>query len=130
MSKFVCPECGHSSEYDEWEDSARCESCGFEPPAGNEMRQHLREGGRSSGGAPGQGASISQERTGLTRYLPASGREFFSGLAWGVLAFAIIMFISSRLDWSGSFARCLGLSLPVLTTFGVWGLYARREHPG
>lgn len=94
------------------------------------MRQFLREGGESTGDEGGRVSSISRERTGLTRFLPATGRAFLTGLAWGVLVFAVIMLISARLEWSGSVARCLGLSLPVLTTFGVWQLYARREHPG
>lgn len=94
------------------------------------MRQFLRVGDESAGDAGEPGASIGRERTGLTRFLPASGREFLTGLAWGLLAFAVIMLISARLEWSGSVARCLGLSLPVLITFGVWQLYARREQPG
>ncbi len=130
MSTFVCPECGHSTEYDEWDDSARCTSCGFEPPTGDEMRGLLRQGGGSTGDAGGQVASNGRKRTGLARFLPASGRAFLSGLAWGALVFAVIMLISARLEWSGSVARCLGLSLPVLTTFGVWQFYARQEHPG
>ena len=130
MSNFICPECGHKSEYDEWKVSARCDSCGFEPPAGDEMIQLLREGDGSSSEAGERAAIRDREPTGLTRFLPASGRSFLTGLAWGVLAFAVVMLVSARLEWSGSVARCLGLSLPVLTTFGAWQLYARREHPG
>lgn len=90
------------------------------------MGSLLMEGGRSTSDAGDQVAIHNRERTGLTRFLPVSGREFLTGLAWGVLAFAVIMLVSARLEWSGSFARCLGLLLPVLTTFGVWQMYARR----
>lgn len=129
MSNFVCPECGQSSEYDEWNDSAQCANCGFEPPAGEEMRHFLQEQTGSSDNAGMGIARNGRQRTGITRFLPDSGREFLTGLAWGILTFAVIMFISARLEWSGSVARCLGLSLPVLTTFAVWQLYARREFP-
>ena len=130
MSTFVCPECGQSSDYDEWDDSARCVSCGFEPPAGDDMGQFIREQGKISGDVGGPKTKNGRQRAGITRYLPESGRVFLTGLAWGILTFAVIMLISARLEWSGSVARCLGLSLPLLTTFGVWQLYASREYPG
>lgn len=127
MSTFVCPECGHSNEYDEWSDSARCSQCGFEPPAGEDMQPYLQEQNGPQTAAIRREDDPESERSQITGFLPKSGRSFITGLVWGVLAFAIVMFISSRLAWSASVARCLGIALPVLTTFVVWKIHARRE---
>lgn len=67
------------------------------------------------------------ERTRLTRFLPADGRSFLAGLAWGAFVFAAIMLLSSALQIPGDAARCLGLSLPFFTTFAVWRWMAWRE---
>ncbi|MBN1955472.1 MAG: hypothetical protein JW900_10535 [Anaerolineae bacterium] len=32
MQTFLCPACGHSSTYDPWVESARCDNCGYTPP--------------------------------------------------------------------------------------------------
>ncbi len=127
MSTFSCPECGHRSEYDEWAGAARCPQCGFEPPVGEEMGLSLSQQSRSSETSERQKPSVGDKRSGLTRFLPQSGRTFITGLAWGLLTFALLMFISSWLAWSSSLARCLGITLPVLTIFVVWRLAARRE---
>ena len=67
------------------------------------------------------------ERTRLTRFLPADGRSFLAGLAWGALVFAAIMLLGSVLRLPGDAVRCLGLSLPFFTTFAVWRWMAWRE---
>jgi len=128
MSAFVCPQCGHSNEYDPWTEQAQCQQCGFTPPAGQEMLPYLQEQ------APDleQREALSPdpvvtERTRLTRFLPTDGRSFLAGLAWGVFVFAAIMLLSSAFSLPGDFARCLGLLLPFLTTFAVWRWQARRE---
>jgi len=127
MSIFVCPECGHSSEFDEWGESAVCPNCGYEPPQGEEMQQILLEKEHGAGEGVVQPEASSDQDSILARFLPSTGRTFLTGLAYGVLVFAIVMLIASRLAWSGSLARCLGIALPVLTTFVVWRIYAQRE---
>jgi len=82
--------------------------------------------------APEQAATPATEqppvkRTRLTRFLPAGGRSFLSGLAWGLFVFAAIMLLGSALRLPGDVVRCLGLLLPFLTTFAVWRWQAWRE---
>lgn len=127
MSKFVCPECGQSSEFDEWGESAVCPNCGYEPPQGEEMQRLILENEQVAGEGAMQPAATVRRDSILARFLPSTGRTFIMGLAYGLLAFAIVMLIASRLAWSGSLARCLGITLPVLTTFIVWRFYAQRE---
>jgi hypothetical protein len=127
MSQFVCPECGHSSEFDEWGESAVCPNCGYEPPQGEAMQRLLLEDEPRAGEGAEQPAASDRRGSILARFLPSTGRTFFTGLAYGVLAFAIVMLLASRLDLSGSVARCLGITLPVVTAFIVWRLYAQRE---
>jgi DNA-directed RNA polymerase subunit RPC12/RpoP len=38
MQMFLCPQCGHKSEYDPWKGSARCPKCGYEPAEGAPIR--------------------------------------------------------------------------------------------
>ena len=38
MQTFICPECGHTSTYDPWAETARCSKCGHTPPSGIRMR--------------------------------------------------------------------------------------------
>ena len=127
MSNFICPECGHSSEFDEWDNSAVCPKCGYEPPQGAEMQELLVEQGQEVDGGAVQPTDGGRQESIVARFLPANGRSFLTGLAWGVFAFAIVMLVASRLQWSDSVARCMGITLPVLTTFVIWRLYARRE---
>ena len=34
MQMFLCPQCGHKSEYDPWAGSAQCPKCGYKPTEG------------------------------------------------------------------------------------------------
>jgi predicted RNA-binding Zn-ribbon protein involved in translation (DUF1610 family) len=47
MQPFLCPQCGHRSEFDPWAGSAHCPRCGFTPPtsgaAGNYVRWAQRQ---------------------------------------------------------------------------------------
>ncbi len=133
---FECPQCGQSNEYDPWTDRAQCQHCGFTPPEGQEMLDYLRlqdevanTGSQEEPkGEPGpEHEQKSGDRTRLTRFLPTDGRSFLTGLAWGVLVFAVLMLFGSALTISGSVVRCLALLLPFLTTFAVWRWYAWRE---
>jgi len=127
MSHFVCPECGYKSEFDEWGESAVCPKCGYEPPQGEEMQQLLLEDEPGTREGSVQPTASGRQDSILGRFLPSTGRSFFTGLAWGMLAFAVVMLIASQLELSGSVARCMGITLPVLTAFVVWRLYALRE---
>ena len=71
--------------------------------------------------------SASRSRIRLTRFLPTGGRSFLSGLAWGLFVFALIVFLGSTFEISGSVISCLALLLPFLTTFAVWRWLAWRE---
>ena len=31
MQDFVCPQCGHKSSYNPWQESAHCPNCGYQP---------------------------------------------------------------------------------------------------
>ena len=123
MSAFVSPECGHHSEYDEWADSARCPNCGFEPPAGD-VKSLIHQQNE-----PIVESTEQTDSSGLTSFLPASGRAFISGLAWGIFAFALIMLIFSRLELSESAARCIGITILLLVTFSFWRFFSGREKP-
>lgn len=128
MSTFDCPQCGEQNEYDPWSEQAACRQCGFSPPDGQEMLGYLRQQETASDEeVRPDGQPDSDSRTRLTRFLPTDGRSFLSGLAWGVLVFALIMFLGSTLEISGSVVRCLALLLPFLTTFAVWRWQAWRE---
>ena len=130
MSTFNCPQCGQISEYDEWSSTATCLHCGFEPPAGEQMIDYLRDLDPPTQSGSSEQTDKVQESGGITRFLPQSGRSFLAGLGWGLLAFAIVMLFSSLAQLSGSVARCLGLTVLVLVTFAVWQLYARSENLG
>jgi len=94
----------------------------------NHLRRQDEVGGAVSEGVPGaENERKTGDRTRLTHFLPADGRSFLTGLAWGVLVFAVIMLLGSRLTISGSVVRCLALLLPFLTIFAVWRWYAWRE---
>lgn len=128
MNTFVCPQCGEQNEYDPWSEQAECRHCGFSPPDGQEMLGYLRQQEIASDEeVKPAGQPESASRTRLTRFLPTDGRSFLSGLAWGVLVFALIMFLGSTFEMSGSVVRCLALLLPFLTTFAVWRWQAWRE---
>lgn len=128
MSAFVCPECGKSSEYNPWAENAACQHCGFSPPEGQEMLEYLRQQelpAKQQATHPAEPPAAG--RTRLTRFLPKDGRAFLAGLAWGALVFAALMLVGSVLQLPGDAVRCLGLSLPFLTTFAVWRWMAWRE---
>ncbi len=126
MSAFICPQCGQRNEYDPWTEQAQCRYCGFSPPEGQEMLDYLHQ--QAAGETPEQPSEPpTAQRTRLTRFLPADGRSFLSGLAWGAFVFAAIMLLGSALQLPGDAVRCLGLLLPFLTTFAVWRWQARRE---
>ncbi len=91
------------------------------------MQRLILENEQVAGEGAMQPAATVRRDSILARFLPSTGRTFITGLAYGLLAFAIVMVIASRLAWSGSLARCLGITLPVLTTFIVWRFYAQRE---
>ncbi|MBN1889101.1 MAG: hypothetical protein JW850_14000 [Thermoflexales bacterium] len=38
MQTFVCPDCGHKSEYDPWIEPAHCPQCGYKPPVDAPLR--------------------------------------------------------------------------------------------
>ena len=129
MSAFVCPQCGHSNEYDPWTENAECQQCGFAPPEGPEMLDYLQQQdtvAEQQKQTPPERPGATN-RTRLTRFLPTGSRSFLAGLAWGAFVFAAIMLLSSVLELPGDFARCLGLLLPFLTTFAVWRWLAWRE---
>ena len=133
MSAFVCPQCGQSNEYDPWTEQAQCRYCGFSPPEGQEMLAYLhqqQEAAPEPAAEPGAEPApepATVERNRLTRFLPAGGRSFLSGLAWGLFVFAAIMLLGSALGLPADAVRCLGLLLPFLTTFAVWRWQAWRE---
>jgi hypothetical protein len=129
MSEFICPQCGQSSEYDPWAEQASCQHCGFSPPDGQEMLDYLhqQEPAAAEQEQPAEEPVERAEPAQLTRFLPTDGRSFVAGLAWGVLVFAVIMLVGSTFELPGDAVRCLGLSLPFLTTFAVWRWMAWRE---
>lgn len=42
MQAYVCGQCGHSSSYDPWTETARCSHCGYTPPRAKRTRGRRR----------------------------------------------------------------------------------------